>query len=473
MHHPHRPHVSPGRTLPTSRRSVLRTGAALTGAGALAPALAACSDPASATTGPLDFWQWYAPQSGGGYAVGKQNQWFAKLLKDWQRQSGTDLDLTYIPVSQYTEGTQLQAAFSADQAPDLFIISPGDFLRYYDGGVLYDLTDELGDQANDFYASALSTRTVDGRVYALPMENEPLAMFYGVDAFEKAGLSEGDLPTTWDQLLSVADKLRTRRQYGLMLETNPNVYQVFCWYPFLWQAGGEVTEGTRSAFDSTAAVKALRLWHDAVREGVAPRTTQGGGGGDLVANLASGYTAMQQMTIPGSAFLDEGAKGFRYGMFPLPVPEPGAKPLTCMGGWAICVNKKSPRAKLAAQFAVWAVAGSDSRSRMVDWAFDAKKTLPARRSVMEQAISDGRLADDKVMKFAAYDVVGLPKSDPGSATTPLGRGEPRFPPEVAKAVMDALQAVMLSGTDPRTAAGRASDQIDSALTGYRGAPMGS
>jgi multiple sugar transport system substrate-binding protein len=39
--------------------------------------------------------------------------------------------------------------------------------------------------------------------------------------------------------------------------------------------------------------------------------------------------------------------------------------------------------------------------------------------------------------------------------------------------MDALQAVMLSGTDPRIAAQLADDQINSALTRYDGASMGS
>jgi multiple sugar transport system substrate-binding protein len=141
---------------------------------------------------------------------------------------------------------------------------------------------------------------------------------------------------------------------------------------------------------------------------------QGGGGGDLVSNLAAGYGAMQQMTVPGSMFLDEGAPNFRYGMFPLPAPDPATPALTCMGGWAICVNKDSPRAKQAAEFAVWAVAGPDSRDRMVGWAFDAKKTLPARRSVMEEAVGQGRLRDDAVMRFAAYEALGLPVDQPGS-----------------------------------------------------------
>src|SRR5699024_3896546 len=153
-----------------------------------------------------------------------------------------------------------------------------DFLRFHSGGVLYDFTDDLGDLVDDFYASALATRTVGGRVYGLPMENEPQAMFYGVDAFEGAGLSEGDIPQTWDQMLDVAEKLRTPTRYGLLLETDPTVYQAFTWYPYLWQVGGEVTNGSASAFASEPTIQALTLWDDAIRADLAPRTTQGGGG---------------------------------------------------------------------------------------------------------------------------------------------------------------------------------------------------
>lgn len=449
------------------RRALLRAG----GLGAAATTLAGCAR--GSATNSMDFWQWYAPQSGGGYAVSRQNDWFVDLVDTWNRQSGSSLSLTYIPVSQYTEGTQLQVAFAADQGPDLFIVSPGDFLRFHGGDVLYDFTDDLGDLVDDFYASALATRTVDGRVYALPMENEPQAMFYGVDAFEEAGLSEGDIPQTWDQMLDVAEKLRTPTRYGLLLETDPTVYQAFTWYPYLWQVGEEVTNGSTSAFASEAVIQALTLWDDAIRADIAPRTTQGGGGGDLVSNLAAGYAGMQQMTIPGSSSLDEGAPDFRYGMFPLPAPTAGSDPLTAMGGWAICVNRHSPRAQEAAKFAIWAVASTESRDRMVQWSFDAKKTLPARRSVMESAVTQGLVAEDPVMRFAAYDVLGLPADDPGAPDTPFGRGEPRYPPEVVKAVIDALQNTIFKDTPVEEVAQRADDQINSALTGYDGAEMGS
>jgi multiple sugar transport system substrate-binding protein len=54
---------------------------------------------------------------------------------------------------------------------------------------------------------------------------------------------------------------------------------------------------------------------------------------------------------------------------------------------------------------------------------------------------------------------------------PSGRGEPRLPPEVYKAVSDSIQACQLGGADPKQAAEQASGQIDSFLAGYSGAPM--
>ena len=54
---------------------------------------------------------------------------------------------------------------------------------------------------------------------------------------------------------------------------------------------------------------------------------------------------------------------------------------------------------------------------------------------------------------------------------PGARGEPRMPPQVYKAISDAIQACQLNGQDPAQAAAAASDQIDAFLAGYKGAPI--
>jgi multiple sugar transport system substrate-binding protein len=474
--HPDRPDDRAGSAI--TRRRFIRSGAtSVGGLMATSALLSACGSASSASgnSETIDFWQWYSPAKGGSYSVQAQSDWFAKLAQEWNAQNAVKVKLTYIPIAQYISGTQLQAAFSAGKGPDIFVISPGDFLRYYNGGVLYDLTDALGSNVSDFYSSPMRTRTVNGRVYGIPMEDEPVLMFYSTKAFEKAGLSEGDIPKTWDELLNVADKLTGANRYGLLFETTPNVYENFTWYPFLWQGGGDVVDasGKKSAFDSKAAAAALGLWQNAVAHKVAPRTVQGGGGGDLVANLASGYTAMMPMVTAGGSFLDAGAPKFEYGVFPLPLPSASARKITIMGGWAFVVNKNSPRAAAAAKFAAWALAGPESVDRMVDWAFKAKKSLPVRKSVNIKAEQEGLWAKNKTLAYGAFNVLGLNPGTFKSNTVPFGRGEPRFTPQVAKAVTDAIQAATLGGQSPASVASQTSQSIDSALAGYNGAPLGS
>ena len=98
-------------------------------------------------------------------------------------------------VSDYINGSKLQTAFASGEGPDIFIISPGDFLRYYNGGVLADLTPYMDQAAiDDFFPGVIASRMVDSKVYGLPMEVEPMAMYYSVAAFERCGADRGDVP---------------------------------------------------------------------------------------------------------------------------------------------------------------------------------------------------------------------------------------------------------------------------------------
>ena len=209
-----------------SRRQFLARGAAFTFAAAVTgpglTVLSSCGGGGSAS-GALKFWQFYAP----GGDVPAQSKWFENTVDAWNKKNETQIKLEYIPVTEYLSGSKLQTAFSSGEGPDIFIISPGDFLRYYNGGVLEDLSQYMEEDAkNDFYENVMTTRTVDGKYYALPMEVEPMAMYYSVKAFEEAGLSEADIPTTWEGLLDVAGKLKKGDSFGLLFDTNPGYYRI-------------------------------------------------------------------------------------------------------------------------------------------------------------------------------------------------------------------------------------------------------
>lgn len=437
-----------------SRRSVLGGALGL----AAGPMLAGCGGDEEGSGGgkELSFWNFYSPAQD----KNPQSQWFVDTVNKWNSNNDVKVSLRFVPGKEYMGGSVLQTAFQSGKGPDIFIISPGDFLRYYNGGVLQDLTPHLpAGLREDYVPGVLDTRTVDGKVFGLPMEIEPLALYYSITAYEKAGLSEADVPKTWDQLLDVARKLTGKERYGMVFETGPGYYQNFTWYPFLWMGGGDAVKDGKSAFDSPAAVQALKFWQDTINTKVAPRKVFGDGGPDINANLASGAVAMQQCGIWALSDLTARHKKFKYGVAPLPTP-PGGQPSTDLGGWAFVANAKGKNPEAAAKFIAWALGSTDAEGvdRQRRWNTVAKTNVPPRKSVQQAADAAGAFGQGGMATFA-------------KVIAPQGRSEPRYTPEVYKPISDAIQACQLAGADPAKAAADAAQKIDSYLKTYQGAPI--
>ena len=444
---------------PLSRRRLLTTGAAALGGAAGASTLSSCAL-GGGSQEPLQFWQFYAPVDQQDPNLLAQSQWFLDRIAEWEAAGERPVDPVYIPGYTDPTNTRLTTAFASGNGPDIFLISPGDFLRYYNGGVLEDLTPYMDEEAiADFYPQALATRTVDGRIYGLPMEQEPLAIFYDVAAFEEQGLSEADLPTTWEQMLELGRQMTGGERAGLVFETLPGYYQNFTFYPWLWQSGGDVidTDTQTPIFSGDAAVQALSLFQDAIATGAAPRTRPANG--DIVSAMTGGYAAMWQGGIFDVAALAQNAPDYDYGIFSLPAP-PGGETTTCLGGWAWCVNARGKDPEAAARFTV-EVMGSmrqESIDAGVEWNGVAKGNIAARASVTE-AIGDSGAFEDPILQQFRDEIL------------PSGRAEPRFPPVIYKAVSNAIQSTMLGGADPVRQAEIAQSAIESYLETYEGGPL--
>lgn len=440
-------------------RRTLLTGGAAAAALAGVGTLAGCAGSSSASSDrPLQFWQFYAPQSQTQPDLKAQNDWFLKAASDWNAKNRTKVEMVFIPNFTDPSNTRLATAFASNSGPDLFLISPGDFLRYANGGALFDLAPYMTKEAiDDFNPDVLATRRIGDKVYGLPMEVEPLAIYYSKPAFEKKGLSEADLPTTWDQLLDVADKLTDDRQSGLVFETTPGYYQNFTWYPFLWQGGGDAV-GARSQkaeFDSRAAVQALNLWGEAIKRRVAPRTLPANG--DPAGAFAEGFAAMWQNGIWQLANFRANQPKFEYGVFPLPTP-PGGKAATALGGWAWCVNAKGRDPETAAKFVVETIGSmrDDSIDRLVDWCSVAKSDMAPRASVDRRMEQKGVFEKDAMLKYFREEIL------------PSGRGEPRYPPPLYKAISNAIQNVQTGGANASGQARSAQAAIEAFLETYDG-----
>ncbi|TQM05932.1 ABC transporter substrate-binding protein [Pseudonocardia kunmingensis] len=447
----------PGRADPPvrfSRRRLLAGAAAL---GAAGLGLAGCSGTGSSE--PLQFWNAHAPQPSGDPEVVAQSEWYLAAIDHWNAHHPEQVVPMFVPDYVNPMNPRIATAFAAENGPDIFMISPGEFLRYYNGGVLLDLKPYLTPEAlDDFYPEALGTRIVGDGIYGIPIEIDPVSLYYDVQAFEESGLSEGDLPTTWDQLLDVAERLTTPRRSGLVLETKPGYYQNFMFYPWLWQCGGEVVDPATQlpGLDSDAAVAALEFFGEGIARGVAPRTLPAGG--EIVPAFTQGLAAMWQTGPWTVAEFELQAPGHRYGVLPLPLPPDGRR-ITSAGGWAWAVNNRGRNPDAAARFVVESIGSmsAESIARGADWNYRAKSNLPPRKSVA--AASEQLPTYDQPARAAVRELL--------SST----RGEPRYPPVLYKALSNAIQSVQLAGGDARTQARLAQDAIESFLQTYEGGAL--
>ncbi|MDF2644317.1 MAG: transporter substrate-binding protein [Paenibacillus sp.] len=357
---------------------------------------------------------------------------FFKDLVDAYNKSQDQVQIEYSTYDQasYTT-TKLPTGFASGAGPDIYMISPGDFMKFAKSGLMKDLTPDFpAGVKEDFLPASLEAVTYNGKIMALPFELETLGLYYNKEMLDKAGVQ---VPKTWDELHAAAKKLTTDKVAGLIIPPDKGPYFNFIWYPFLWQQGGNVlsADGTKSTFNTPETAKALDFWGSFFKDGLSPKKLQLGPW--EIDNLGNKTAAMQIVGTWAINRIEEKYKDVPIGLAPLPIPT-GGKAATDAGGWKMAVNGQSKNAAEAAKFVMWAF-GSSDLSHALKWGTEVKFAYSPRKSVVEKGKDIYNKGLRKVFTEEIYNSA-IP--------------EPRYPSEVVEAVGDAMQYVMygkMSGAD--------------------------
>lgn len=156
---------------------------------------------------------------------------------------------------------QLSQGFAAGSPPDLFYLSTDAIAGYAGNGSLVAYGDELANK-DDFYPSLVENFTVDGDFYCAPKDFSTLALIINTDLWEAAGLTEADIPTTWDELAAVSKTLTTDGRVGLAFGAE---YQRVG--TFMAQAGGGMVVDGQAAANSAENVEALEYVKSHLEDG--------------------------------------------------------------------------------------------------------------------------------------------------------------------------------------------------------------
>jgi multiple sugar transport system substrate-binding protein len=136
--------------------------------------------------------------------------------------TGTEVEV--IPAQDLPQ--QLQQGFAGGEPPDVFYVSPDRFRLYAEGGSLYPYGDQIED-ADDFFPALRQAYTYEDQLYCIPKDGGAHALVIDTDAWEEAGLTDADLPQSWDDLVAVAEQLTTDDRVGLAFNGDYNAVGTF------------------------------------------------------------------------------------------------------------------------------------------------------------------------------------------------------------------------------------------------------
>ncbi|GAA2073576.1 sugar ABC transporter substrate-binding protein [Microbacterium hatanonis] len=175
----------------------------------------------------------------------------------WSAESG--IDATVQTANDLPQ--QLSQGFAAGSPPDLFYLAPEALAGYAANGSIAAYGDGLANK-DDFYPSLVENFTLDGQFYCAPKDFSTLALIINSDMWAAAGLTDADIPTDWDELASVAQRLTADGHVGLAFGAE---YQRVG--AFMAQAGGGMVVDGQAVANSSENVEALTYLKEQLNAG--------------------------------------------------------------------------------------------------------------------------------------------------------------------------------------------------------------
>lgn len=209
--------------------------------------------------GNLTFWSLFS---------GGDGEWFNSIVDDYNNTQSPSHPVTSIMLVWDDYYTKLQTAVATNNGPDIGVSHVSKLYELAETGVVQPMDDylnQLGINLADYYAQAsIDAVTIDGQVYAIPLDTHSEVMYYNLDVLEQAGVSEEDVKN----IKSAADfeailakcKDGLPEDYTALSITNNGDDPFRVWYATYFQMGGSefVNDGaTENTLDEAKAKEAM------------------------------------------------------------------------------------------------------------------------------------------------------------------------------------------------------------------------
>ncbi|WP_336921653.1 sugar ABC transporter substrate-binding protein [Aquipuribacter sp. SD81] len=300
-----------------------------------------------------------------------ETQAVTEAAQAWADENGATVEV--LPAQDITQ--ELSQGFAAGDPPDLFYVDAGAFGDYAANGNLYPYAEQLADN-EDFYPSLRQAFTYEGTQYCAPKDFSTLALQINTAAWEAAGLTDEDIPSTWEELQAVAEQLTTDDQAGLVIGQGRDRAGAFLVQNGGWWLDPETGEVTAT---SEANVEALQYVQGLLESGVAvlPAEVDSGWGGEAFGTERAAMT-MEGNWIRGAMSNDY--PDVEYTVVELPEGPAGKGTLQFTQCWGIAAESPDQAA------AVSLVEHLTSPEQQIAFA-EAFGVMPSRQAAEEEYVA--------------------------------------------------------------------------------------
>lgn len=138
----------------------------------------------------VEFWLWDSPET------------FEKIVKQYEEiYPNVDIKIVAHPWDDYW--TKLPLALNGKNGPGIFAVHNSQHDNLINYMAPYDIS--LDELSQDFMS--VEPHVIDGKVYYIDYGMMTGTIYYNKELWKNAGLTENDIPKTWDEFIKVAEKL--------------------------------------------------------------------------------------------------------------------------------------------------------------------------------------------------------------------------------------------------------------------------
>ncbi|WP_285028312.1 sugar ABC transporter substrate-binding protein [Plantibacter sp. ME-Dv--P-122b] len=354
---------------------------------------------------------------------------FKEVGSAFKKETGATLKVEYVQWADAHD--RFVTSIAGNTTPDVAETGTTWTAEFADAGALAPIGDYV-DKAglkDDLVQGLADSGTYDGELYGMPWYAGVRSIVYRTDVFEELGLKA---PTTWQEIIDAGTAIKAAKPDMIPFPVPGDAE--FTAYPWVWGAGGEVSEldgdTWKSGLASDDSRKGIQFWTDlATKYDLSSSGATTWKETDVLDNFVQDKVAMAIMGswTPATIVQKNPELEGKFAAIPIPGEDGGMSP-SVLGGSHLSMFNTSKNKDLAFQFIEMMTTGKYAS----EWA-EQTGYFPGQTSLL----SDATESDDPLVKPFAEQFVD------GGASLPV---TPKFGAVQAKKTTNAMIQAILSGS---------------------------